>query len=165
MQPIFIRIIFSNSFSRLQEVLNLRFIQVRVTVIHHLIQQFTAFPYAHFHSVQLWIFFPHLLHLHALFKFPHQTNLPIHLVVWYICLGLLAYKVVCLVNMLLLVEFLHALLPFTFCIVIPKGVAKWIDLWCQKSFSWQRFWHRESTVQHQFLTFIHMILAVWLKHC
>ncbi|RHN39200.1 hypothetical protein MtrunA17_Chr8g0341291 [Medicago truncatula] len=44
-------------------MLNLWFIQVRVTFIHHFIQKFTTFPYAHLYPVQFPIFFSHFLHL------------------------------------------------------------------------------------------------------
>ena len=62
-QPIFIRIILSNGFSGLQQVFDLRLIQIRVALINHVIEKLAALPYAHLHPVQLTVLFSHLLHL------------------------------------------------------------------------------------------------------
>lgn len=62
-QPVFIGIVFSDGFSRLQQVLNLRFIQVGITLIHKFIKKFTAFPNAHLHPAQFAILFSHPFHL------------------------------------------------------------------------------------------------------
>lgn len=125
MQPVFIRIILSNSFSWLQQVLNLWFIQIRIAVIHDLIEKFAALPYAHLHSVQFGVLFPHLLHLHyfslEVHKYQTMDRAKNSLVkkLFATMFSKFAYKVIGLVNVLLPIEFLHALLPFTFCIVVP----------------------------------------------
>ena len=62
-QPVFIGIVFSDGFSRLQQMLNLRFIKVRITLIHNFIKKFTAFPNAHLHPGQFAILFSHPFHL------------------------------------------------------------------------------------------------------
>ena len=64
-EPIFIGIVFPDGFSSLQQVLNLRLIQVRITIIYNIIEKLTAFPYAHLYPVQFPIRLSHLLHLHA----------------------------------------------------------------------------------------------------
>ncbi|KAM1813140.1 hypothetical protein ACFX11_026984 [Malus domestica] len=43
-------------------MLDLGLIQVGITLIHNLVEMFTAFPYAYFHLIQFSIFFPHPLH-------------------------------------------------------------------------------------------------------
>lgn len=69
-QPILIGIIFPDGFSWLQQVLNLRFIQVWIAIIYYIIQELAAFPDAHNSLVKLPILFSHphhldqLIHLH-----------------------------------------------------------------------------------------------------
>ncbi|KAM1906821.1 hypothetical protein ACFX14_026536 [Malus domestica] len=43
-------------------MLDLGLIQLGITLIHNLVEMFTAFSYAHFHLIQFSIFFPHSLH-------------------------------------------------------------------------------------------------------
>lgn len=66
MQPIFIRVVFPDSFSTLQQMLDLGLIKIRITFNHELIKQLTTFLNAHLCLVQLAIFLSHLLHLNRL---------------------------------------------------------------------------------------------------
>ncbi|KAK2988903.1 hypothetical protein RJ640_002047 [Escallonia rubra] len=52
-----------DGFSSLQQVLNLRFVQIRIALIDDIVEKFTALPDAHFHLVQLSILLSHLFHL------------------------------------------------------------------------------------------------------
>ncbi|KAK2986903.1 hypothetical protein RJ640_024962 [Escallonia rubra] len=56
-------IVLPDGFSSLQQVLNLRFVQIRIALIDDIVEKFTALPDAHFHLVQLSILLSHLFHL------------------------------------------------------------------------------------------------------
>lgn len=63
MKPVFIRIVLSDCFRRLQQMLDLWLIKIGITLVDKLIQQLAAFPYAHLHSVQFAILLCHSLYL------------------------------------------------------------------------------------------------------
>lgn len=90
MEPVFIRVIFSDGFSCLKQMFDLRLVQVRITLIDKLIEKLTAFPNTHLGSVQLPVFLSHP---------PNKVN------------GL--------ANMIGFVELLHTSLPLTLSIIIP----------------------------------------------
>lgn len=74
MQPIFIGIILSDGLSGLQQVLDLRLIQVWIALIDYIIEKLAALPYAHLHTVHLAVLFSHLLHLQNIPPFSFSNS-------------------------------------------------------------------------------------------
>lgn len=136
-KPILIGVVFSDGFSSLEQVLDLGFIKVWVTLIHHIIQQLTAVPYAHLHLVQFPILLPHSLHLSMSHKEEKKWSIDAEIVFFLILfwkrkyvmgqediVAGLAYKVICLADVINPVEILYSWLPLTLCIIGPVHISR-----------------------------------------
>lgn len=63
MEPVIVRMVEANGFRRLQQVLNLRLLEIGVAVVHAVVEELTTLPDAHHFLVELQVLPPHLLHL------------------------------------------------------------------------------------------------------